>query len=110
MDFGVQLGFDNINTQEGDDGAPKGYGVDHVVVAEGLGCVGLRVTDPDEIAPTLRRAQQLAAEHKVPVVVEVVLERVTNIAMGVEIDAITEFEELATVAEHAPTSLVPLAR
>ena len=110
MDFCVQLGFDNINTQEGDDGAPKGYGVDHVVVAEGLGCVGLRVTDPDEIAPTLRRAQQLAAEHKVPVVVEVVLERVTNIAMGVEIDAITEFEELATVAEHAPTSLVPLAQ
>jgi tartronate-semialdehyde synthase len=111
MDFCVQLGFDNINAQDDEDGAPKGYGVDHVVVARGLGCVGLRVTDPEEIAATLRRAQQLAGEHKVPVVVEVVLERVTNIAMGAaNIDAITEFEELATLPEHAPTSLVPLVR
>lgn len=31
-------------------------------------------------------------EHQVPVVVEVILERVTDIAMGTEIDAINEFE------------------
>jgi tartronate-semialdehyde synthase len=31
----------------------------------------------------------------VPVVVEVILERVTNIAMGTDIDAVVEFEELA---------------
>ena len=30
-----------------------------------------------------------------PVVVEVILERVTNISMGTEIDEINEFEELA---------------
>jgi tartronate-semialdehyde synthase len=30
----------------------------------------------------------------VPVVVEVILEKVTNIAMGVEIDNINEFEEV----------------
>lgn len=111
MDYCVQLGFDNINTRDGiaDDGqepAPKGYGVDHVIVAEGLGCVGLRVTDPEKIAATLREARRLAAEHKVPVVVEVVLERVTNIAMGgAEIDAVVEFEELATMREHAPTAV-----
>lgn len=29
-----------------------------------------------------------------PVVVEVILEKVTNIAMGVEIDKINEFEEI----------------
>ena len=44
------------------------------------------------------------AEYKVPVVIEIILERVTNIAMGTEIDAINEFEELAaSVAEDAPT-------
>jgi tartronate-semialdehyde synthase len=34
------------------------------------------------------------AEHRVPVVVEFILERVTNIAMGTEIDNIIEFEEI----------------
>ena len=32
------------------------------------------------------RAQELAQEHKVPVVVEIFLEKITNIAMGTEID------------------------
>ena len=36
----------------------------------------------------------LAAEHRVPVVVEIILEKVTNIAMGTEIDKINEFEEI----------------
>ena len=34
-------------------------------------------------------------EFQVPVVIEVILERVTNIAMGTEIDKINEFEDLA---------------
>jgi tartronate-semialdehyde synthase len=34
------------------------------------------------------------AEHQVPVVLEFILERVTNIAMGTEINAINEFEEV----------------
>jgi tartronate-semialdehyde synthase len=45
----------------------------------------------------------------VPVVVEVMLERVTNIAMGARIDGIVEFEDLATSAEDAPTSIAALA-
>ncbi|MCU1651892.1 MAG: tartronate-semialdehyde synthase, partial [Pseudonocardiales bacterium] len=44
----------------------------------------------------------------VPVVVEVVLEQVTNISMGTELDAVNEFEELATLAEHAPTAITLL--
>ena len=43
------------------------------------------------------------AEFRVPVVVEVLLERVTNISMGTELDNVVEFEELATLDEHAPT-------
>jgi tartronate-semialdehyde synthase len=44
----------------------------------------------------------------VPVVVEIMLERVTNISMGTEIDNIVEFEELASTGEHAPTAISAL--
>ena len=100
MDYCVQLSFDNINAPEVD-----GYGVDHVKVAEGLGCKALRVREPDAILDSLRTARKLAAEHRVPVVVEVVLERVTNVSMGTEIDAVTEFEDLATGPDDAPTAI-----
>src|SRR5882757_887789 len=103
MDYCVQLGFDNVNSPE-----LGRYGVDHVKVAEGLGCLALRVTDPRELAGAFARARELAGQLKVPVVVEVVLEPVTNISMGTELDAVTEFEELATLPEHAPTATIPL--
>ena len=35
----------------------------------------------------------MMAETSVPVVVEIILERVTNIAMGAEIDNVNEFED-----------------
>jgi tartronate-semialdehyde synthase len=50
----------------------------------------------------------MVVEHRVPVVVEVILERVTNVSMGTEIDAVVEFEELASRGEHAPTAVLPL--
>lgn len=90
MDYCVQLAFDNINAPELD-----GYGVDHVKVAEGLGCKALRVRDPDELVPSLEKALAMMEEFRVPVVVEVILEKVTNIAMGTELDNVEEFEELA---------------
>jgi tartronate-semialdehyde synthase len=91
MDFCVQLAFDNQNVR---DPALRGYGVDHMKVVEGLGCRALRVTDPDHLQDALVRAKQIAHEHRVPVVVEVILEKVTNIAMGTEIDKINEFEDI----------------
>jgi tartronate-semialdehyde synthase len=103
MDYCVQLAFDNINSPE-----TAGYGVDHVRVAEGLGCKALRVTAPDEIGPALEQARKLMAEYRVPVVVEIVLERVTNISMGTEIDNVTEFEGLAQSAADAPTAVVAM--
>ena len=33
-------------------------------------------------------------EHQVPVVLEFILERVTNIAMGTEVDSVNEFEDI----------------
>ena len=91
MDYCVQLAFDNINV---DDTTLKGYGVDHGKVVEGLGCKLLRVTDPAKINGALVEAQKMAKHFMVPVVVEVILEKVTNIAMGTEIDNINEFEEI----------------
>ena len=95
MDFEVSLAFDNINMSL-EDGA--GYGVDHVAVAEGLGCKAIRVRSPNEFKSAFETAKSLMAEHRVPVVVEFILERVTNIAMGTEIDRVVEFEEVLDVA------------
>lgn len=89
MDFNVQLAFENQNI---DDPVLKGYGVDHQAVVIGLGCKALRVTDPEKIESALIQAQEMAREFRVPVVVEVILEKVTNIAMGTEIDSVNEFE------------------
>lgn len=101
MDYHVSLAFENINSPETD-----GYGVDHVKVAEGLGCKAIRVTNPEDLFPALEKAKALMAEYKVPVVVEAILERVTNIAMGAAgIDAINEFEPLAETAADAPTAI-----
>jgi tartronate-semialdehyde synthase len=107
MDYCVQLAFDNINMSE--DAQPeRGYGVDHVQVVEGLGCKAIRVHRPDELASAFRQAEAWMKEHQVPVVIEVILERVTNIAMGTEIDKVVEFEELAQSHADAPTSIASL--
>ncbi len=100
MDYCVQLGFENINAPQLD-----GYGVDHQAVVEGLGCKFVRVYKQEEMAPAIRQANSWMEQFQVPVVIEVMLERVTNIAMGVEIDAINEFEELALSASDAPTAI-----
>ena len=100
MDYCVQLGFDNINSPN-----LEGYGVDHMKVVEGLGCKGIRVHRQEELAPAIKQAEAWMVEFKVPVVIEVMLERVTNISMGTEIDNINEFEALATDKADAPTAV-----
>ena len=40
------------------------------------------------------RAHALIEEHRVPVVREFILERATNIAMGTELDSVSEFEDI----------------
>ncbi|MCH0542689.1 glyoxylate carboligase [Streptomyces sp. MUM 203J] len=106
INFQVNLEFENLNSPE-----LGVYGVDHVKVAEGLGCKAIRVTEPDQLLPAFEEAKKLAAEHRVPVVVEAILERVTNISMSrtMDISDITEWEDLATEPGHAPTAVRPLA-
>jgi tartronate-semialdehyde synthase len=100
MDYCVQLAFENINAPE-----VEGYGVDHIAIVEGLGCKAIRVRKQEEIDPAIEQAGKWMAEFKVPVVIEIILERVTNIAMGTEIDKIVEFEELAAGPEDAPSAV-----
>jgi tartronate-semialdehyde synthase len=101
MDYSVQLSFENVNSPE-----LEKYGVDHAKVVEGLGCKAIRVREPAQMPAAIARAEQLMEEYRVPVVIEFILERVTNIAMGTEIDAINEFEELALSIADAPTSVL----
>lgn len=93
MDYCVQLSFDNINATD-----VEGYGVDQVTVAEGLGCKALRVRKPEELVLAFAQVRALMHEHRVPVVIECILERVTNIAMCTEIDAVREWEPILDIA------------
>ncbi|MFH8570647.1 glyoxylate carboligase [Streptomyces sp. NPDC017993] len=104
INFQVNLEFENINAPE-----LGVYGVDHVKVAEGLGCKAIRVTEPDQLLAAFEEAKKLAAEYRVPVVVEAILERITNISMsGSDIASVNEWEEIATEPGHAPTAIKPL--
>jgi tartronate-semialdehyde synthase len=64
-----------------------GLGVDFVKLAESFGAYGERVTRPEEIRPALERAEGSGK----PAVVDVVVERETDAAMGASLEAIREF-------------------
>jgi tartronate-semialdehyde synthase len=87
MDFGVDLAYDGPNS--------KAYGMDHVAVMEAMGATGRQVTRPEEIKPALEWAVRVSEERQVPVLVEVIVERETNAAMGSALNNIIEFEELS---------------
>ncbi|CAE7891573.1 glyoxylate carboligase [Pelagibius sp.] len=105
MDYNVQLSFENVNNPELGD-----YGVDHVAVAEGLGCKAIRVKSPNEFKEAFDKAHQLMDEYQVPVVVEFILERVTNVSMGTELNAVNEFEEILCLDPSLGTDGVPTTR
>jgi tartronate-semialdehyde synthase len=66
------------------------------------------VTRQEDMRPAIDQAEAWMAQYKVPVVIEVILERVTNIAMGTEIDNVVEFEELASGKADVPTAVAML--
>ncbi len=96
MDYEVSLSFHNVNAPEIGE-----YGVDHVKAAEAMGCRAIRVFDPEKIAEAIAWAQRESEQIGVPVIVEVITERITNIAMGAEIDKICEYEEIVDVPSAA---------
>ena len=60
MEQNVSLAFENINSPA----RRTGYGVDHIKVAEGLGCKAVRVEDPNDLRRRLRQGQ--GADGRVP--------------------------------------------
>jgi tartronate-semialdehyde synthase len=74
-EYGVDLTYD-------------GLGVDWVRLAEAFGAYGERVTQPAEIRGAFGRAVQSGK----PAVVDVIVERETDAAMGPSLDAIREFD------------------
>jgi tartronate-semialdehyde synthase len=83
MNFGVDIGY------QGPNGA---LGIDHVGVMEAMGALGRRVTTPDDIRPAIEWAIQASEEARVPALVEIIVERETDAAMGKSIDNINEYE------------------
>ena len=89
MDYCVQLAFDNIN-------APERQPATASITSRWSRAWAARRCASQSRTRSSRRSQQARAADggvQVPVVVEVILERVTNIAMGTEIDNVNEFEE-----------------
>jgi len=54
----------------------------------------VRVKSPNEFKDAFARAHALMEEFQVPVVMEFILEKVTNISMGTEVDSVNEFEDI----------------
>ena len=75
-------------------------------MVEGLGCKAIRVREPSRIQAAMEDARKMANEYSVPVVVEILTERKTDIAMGPEIDQIVEFEETLDLAPETEQKAV----
>ncbi|MEV0162747.1 glyoxylate carboligase [Nonomuraea fuscirosea] len=69
-------------------------GIDHVKAMEAFGCPARRVELPGDIRGALAWASAEAARERLPVLVEVMVEREANAAMGPSLEAIKEFEPL----------------
>jgi tartronate-semialdehyde synthase len=86
MDYCVGLAFDNVNSPE-----VNGYGVDHVKVAEGLGCRRF-ANRQEEIDPAIQQAGKADGRAQGPGRHRDHARTDPNIAMGTEIDKVVEFE------------------
>jgi len=67
-------------------------GIDHVKVMDAFGCPARRVERPEHIRDALAWASAESERASLPVLVEVMVEREANAAMGQALNSITEFE------------------
>ncbi|MBA2392334.1 MAG: glyoxylate carboligase [Ktedonobacteraceae bacterium] len=101
MNYAVDLAYTDGN----DDGllAEMELGIDHVKAMEAMGGLGRKVERPEDIRPALEWATSTSNTQRLPVLVEVMVEREANAAMGPAINAIKEFEPLP---ERGPAVVV----
>jgi len=76
-------------------------GIDHVTLMNAFGCPARRVERPEEIAGALAWASLESEAQQLPVLVEIMVEREANAAMGQSLDTIKEFEPVPTLAPVA---------
>ncbi|WP_232664900.1 glyoxylate carboligase [Pseudonocardia sp. TRM90224] len=74
-------------------------GIDHVKLMEAFGCPARRVEDPADLADALSWATLESEAAQLPVLVEVMVEREANAAMGPSLDAVKEFEPVPELLE-----------
>ncbi|MFN8203858.1 MAG: glyoxylate carboligase [Solirubrobacteraceae bacterium] len=91
MNFEVDLSY------EGPEGQP---GIDHVAVMRAMGADGVRVTEPDDMAAAFEWAVAQSEARRIPVLVEIMVGREENAAMGPAIDAVGEFEPIPEIHEE----------
>jgi tartronate-semialdehyde synthase len=96
MNYAVDIAYDGSG-----DGVP---GVDHVKVMESMGAAGRRVTRPGELKDAFAWAVETAERTRRPVLVEVLVEREADAAMGPALDQIAEADVLETQTEVTATS------
>jgi len=87
MDYAIDLAYDA--------GVGEEVGVDHVRLMEAMGCAACRVERPESISEALAWGRRQVQATGRPCLVEIMIERRANAAMGPAIDNITEFEEIA---------------
>lgn len=86
MDYEIDLAYD---AGLGDDD-----GIDHCGMMAAMGCPARRVDRPEAIREALAWAVSESEAVRRPVLVEVMIQRDANAAMGPSIDAVKEFEPL----------------
>ncbi|GAA3525391.1 glyoxylate carboligase [Amycolatopsis ultiminotia] len=68
------------------------HGTDNVKIMQAYGCSGTRVVEPGEIRGSLDWARKEAERTRRPVLVEIMIEREANAAMGTALNTVREFE------------------
>jgi tartronate-semialdehyde synthase len=76
-------------------------GIDHVKLMEAFGCPARRVEQPGDIEDALAWAGLESEAQQLPVLVEIMVEREANAAMGPSLDAIKEFEPVPDLVPAA---------
>ena len=77
-----------VNLAYANEGNAQVGGIDNVRLAQAFGCYAERVTKPGDIRPAFERA---VASGR-PAVIDIIVERQTDAAMGASLDAVREFD------------------
>ena len=91
MNFGVDIAY-TVDNADGELDHMK-LGIDHVKVMEAMGGVGRKVERPEDIHSALAWATRESEMRRLPVLVEIMVEREANAAMGQAINAIKELNQ-----------------